>query len=238
MRTADAPDRGEQQQTETMRLVIVGATGGIGRHLLEQALAAGHEVTAVVRDSSGLSAPVPAVTIDLSAPDEAVLRSAVAGADAVLSTLGPRRRAETGIVSRGTRALVAAMAATGGGRLVVASGAGVSTVPTPGRPHPPRREPGAGFLNRHVNTPLARLLIGQHFVDVAVMEDLLRSSDLRWTAVRLPLLVDAPARGTWRTAVERNVRRGFRIARADAATFMLQTLGRPDSIGRAIAIAW
>ena len=81
-------------------------------------------------------------------------------------------------------------------------------------------------------------MIGRHFVDVALMKDLLRGSDLRWTAVRLPLLLDAPARGKWRTAVERNVHRGFRIARADAATFMLQTLRQSDSVGRAIAIAW
>jgi hypothetical protein len=89
----------------------------------------------------------------LAAPEPAALQAAVNGVDAVLSGLGSRNRSEVGIVSQGTRAIVDAMRSTGGGRLVVVSGAGVSTVPTPNHPNAPRREPGSGFLNRYVNTP-------------------------------------------------------------------------------------
>src|SRR5918996_3735488 len=69
-----------------MKLTIFAATGGIGRQTLEQAVAAGHDVTAVVRNPSKLSGEaVPIVTADLAAADPAALESAVAGADAVLS---------------------------------------------------------------------------------------------------------------------------------------------------------
>jgi uncharacterized protein YbjT (DUF2867 family) len=94
-----------------MQLTIVGATGGIGRHLVGQALAAGHAVTAAVRNPQNLDRDVPAVAVDLARPDPAALRSAVAGADAVLSCLGPRGKHEYGVVSTGTEAILAAMPA-------------------------------------------------------------------------------------------------------------------------------
>src|SRR3954463_1076399 len=118
-----------------MRLVIFAATGGIGRHLLEQALAAGHDVTAVVRNPRDLPAGARVVTADLAHPDPAALAAAVQGADAVLSGLGPRNpRADAGITSRGTRAIVTAMHAGHVRRVVVVSAAPVGTVPSPGNP--------------------------------------------------------------------------------------------------------
>jgi uncharacterized protein YbjT (DUF2867 family) len=71
-----------------MKLTIVAATGGIGRQLLEQAIAAGHDVTAVARNPQNLS-PVPAraMAADFASIDPAALQPAVAGTDAVLSAL-------------------------------------------------------------------------------------------------------------------------------------------------------
>src|SRR6266581_1503361 len=108
---------------QEMKLTIFAATGGVGRQVLEQALAAGHDVTAVVRNPSKLAPGVPAVTADMTDPDPAALESAIQGADAVISGLGPRSNADAGIASRGTRAIVAAMKATGVRRLVVISAA-------------------------------------------------------------------------------------------------------------------
>jgi hypothetical protein len=106
-----------------------------------------------------------------------------------------------------------------------------------GSAEPPKREPGAGFLNRYVNTPIARLVLGQHFVDVALMEDLLRDSGLDWTAVRPPRLTNGPLSGTYRTAYGRNVRGGFLISRADVAHLMLRVLEQPETIKQAISVA-
>src|SRR5260370_2931524 len=113
--------------------------------MLDQALAAGHDVTAVVRSPGRLPGGVRAVTAALAAADPAALESAVAGADAVLSGLGPRSRADAGIASRGTRAVAAAMSAAGARRLVVVSAAPIGTVASPARPHPPRHDPGDAF---------------------------------------------------------------------------------------------
>jgi uncharacterized protein YbjT (DUF2867 family) len=82
-----------QDVRRLMKLTIVAATGGIGRHLLEQAVAAGHDVTAVVRNPNRLSGEaVRIVTADLAAANPVAIEPAVAGADAVVSGLGPRRR--------------------------------------------------------------------------------------------------------------------------------------------------
>ncbi|HZD37933.1 MAG TPA: NAD(P)H-binding protein, partial [Actinomycetes bacterium] len=142
-----------------MKLTIFAATGGIGRQVLEQAVAAGHDVTAVVRNPQRLSehaGKVRIVTADLGDADAAALEPAVQGADAVLSGLGPRSRSDAGIASRGTRLIVEAMRATGSRRLVVVSAAPIGTVPSPGRPNPPKHDPGDGFFMRHLGAPFAR----------------------------------------------------------------------------------
>jgi putative NADH-flavin reductase len=220
-----------------MKLTIFAATGGIGRQILEQALAAGHDVTAVARSPRTLPGAVRAVTADLADADPAALEPAVAGADAVLSGLGPRRRSDAGIASQGTRVITQAMQATGVRRVVVVSAAPVSTVASPGRPDPPRHDPGEGLVTRHLATPLVRAALREVYADLALMEDVLRDSGLDWTVVRPPRLTDRPATGAYRTAYGRNLRRGLFVSRADVAHLMLEVLEQPGTIGQAIGVA-
>src|SRR5215217_798936 len=222
-----------------MKLTIFAATGGIGRQALEQAVAAGHDVTAVVRNPNKLSGEaVRIVTADLAAADPAALESAVVGADAVLSGLGPRSTSETGIASQGTRAIVQAMQATDVRRIVVVSAAPIGTVPSPGRPKPPRHDPGDGFFMRNLFGPLVKAALRKHYADLALMEDVLWSSDLDWTIVRPPRLTDGPLSGTYRRAYGQNLRRGFLISRADVAHLMLRALEQPETIKQTIGIAF
>ena len=220
-----------------MKLTIVAATGGIGRHLLEQALAAGHEVTAVVRNPSGLSTPARVVTADLAVSGSAALETAVAGADAVLSGLGARSTADTGVAERGTRAVTGAMRATGVRRIVVVSAAPIGTVASPGRPHPPKHDPGDGFAMRYLLGPLVKAALRGHYADLARMEDVLRDGELDWTAVRPPRLTDKALTGSYRTAPGQNLPGGVRISRADVAHLMLRVLDQPETIKQAVGIA-
>jgi putative NADH-flavin reductase len=200
-------------------------------------MTAGHEVTAAVRHPARLTRDVRTITADLAAPDPAALRAAVEGADAVLSALGPRSRADAGITSAGTRAVVEAMRATGPRRIVVVSAAPVSVTPSPGRPHPPRRDPGEGPVLRYVGTPLVRLVLGRHYADLALMEDVLRDSGLDWTSVRPPRLTDKPLSGAYRTAIGRNLPGGLTVSRADVAHVMLRALEDPGTVRQAVGIA-
>jgi putative NADH-flavin reductase len=224
-----------------MRLVVFGATGGVGGHLLRQSLDAGHEVTAVVRDPSRLPhTAARVVRADLLAPDPAVLRDALDGAGAVLSGLGARTAAEAraGIARRGTRAIVDAMRAAGVRRIVVVSAASVGTVPSPGRRHPPKHNPGDGFFMRHLAAPLAKRAFRHQYADLALMEDVLRDSDLDWTVARPPRLLGGRATGRYRVAYDRNVRGGMFIRRSDVAHLMLATLTRPETVHHALAVAY
>jgi putative NADH-flavin reductase len=220
-----------------MKLTIIAATGGVGRELLEQAVATGHDVTAVVRNPSRLSRQVRTVTADLAAPDPAALGSAITGTDAVLSGLGPHSNSDAGIAFQGTRAIVAAMKATGVRRIAAVSAAPVGTVPTPSRPNPPKHDPGDGFFMRYVGSRLAGLTLGKVMADLARMEDTLASSGLDWTVVRPPQLTGKPLTGTYRTAYGQNVRGGWSASRADVAQLMLRVLSEPETIHQVIGIA-
>jgi putative NADH-flavin reductase len=221
-----------------MKLTIFAATGGIGRQALEQAVAAGHDVTAVVRDPTKLSRDVQVVKADLEAPDPAALELAVEGADAVLSGLGPRSKKDAGIASQGTLAIVRAMQAVGTRRLVVISAAPVGTVASPDHPRPPKHDPGDGFLVRHVLSPLVKATFGWHYADLALMEDIVRDSGLDWTVIRPPRLTNKGLTGTYRTAYGQNLRRGLLISRADVAHLMLGVLDQPETIKEIIGIAY
>src|SRR5215469_4301776 len=226
-----------------MKLTIIAATGGVGRQLLAQALDAGHDVTAVARNPAKLSPGVLAarnasfVTSDLASPDLQVLQAAVVGADSVLSALGPHSNADAGIAAPGTRAIITAMQAAGVRRIVAISASPVSTTPSPGRPDPPRHDPGDGLIMRYVGVRIAKTLFGKVYTDLARMEDLLRESDLDWTILRPPQLTNRPRTGRYRTAYGRNLRGGRSVSRADVAHCMLAVVDQRQTIGQIIGIA-
>jgi uncharacterized protein YbjT (DUF2867 family) len=222
-----------------MRLVIVAATGGIGRHLLSQAHSAGHDITAVVRSPEKLptTSGIRVVTSDLTHPDPAALEKAVDGADAVLSAFGPRTRSDAGITAAGTQAITEAMKHTQCRRIIVVSAAPVATTPSPGRPNPPRHDPADGFLMRCIGSPLAKRILRKHFADLAFMEDNLRVSGLDWTSVRPPRLTDKSVTGTYSTVIGHNPPGGHLVSRADVAHYMLRVISDERTVGHAVGIA-
>jgi putative NADH-flavin reductase len=224
-----------------MKLTIFAATGGIGAQILEQALAAGHDVTTVVRNPGNLPRNLKGTRViraDLAVPEPAALETAVAGAEAVLSGLGPRPMTKAGVAEQGTRANVRAMQATGVRRILVVSAAPISTVPSPSRPNPPRHDPGEGFLMRNLLTPFAKTVMRERYADLALMEDVLRASGLDWTIFRPPRLTNGPLTGKYRTAFGQNLRRGALISRADVAQAMLAAVVQPATIRQAVGIAY
>ena len=210
-----------------MRLTIFGATGGTGRCLVEQALAAGHDVTAVVRDPSRLAVPahprLQVVTADVM--DPVAIAPVVDGADAVLSALGPRGRGPTTIAADGTRSIIEAMEKTGVERFVLVSGSVVD-------------DTGNGFLMRHVAKPLVRrTFLREVCADMRRAEAEVQGSPLDWTILRPPRLTEKAGSGRYRTAVDRNLPRGTTIPRADLATYMLEVVADPGATRRCVFVA-
>jgi uncharacterized protein YbjT (DUF2867 family) len=197
-----------------MRITVFGATGGTGRHVVEQALAAGHEVVAVVRDPARL--PVPAhdglTVVTARLDDRDAVRRAVAGADAVIDALGaPVGSGPTTLRTDTARVVTAAMREAGVRRLVVVSASGAHTT-------------GDALPVRLLVKPVLGWVLRHQFADMRAMEDVVRASGLDWTIVLPPQLVDRPATGRIRRRVGANVRGSFRITRPDLAAAVLQAV--------------
>jgi putative NADH-flavin reductase len=212
-----------------MKIAVLGATGGTGQHVVHRALDAGHHVTAIVRDPGRL--PVDAdprldvITADAFDPE--AVGAAVAGRDAVVDALGPRRGAEATVCSRGAAAADSALAANNpAARLIVVTGSGHVG------------DAGDGPFTRYLLKPLvSNTLLKAQFTDFARTERLVFDSGLRWTVLRPPRLTDG-GRKPYRSAVDRNVRGGLRLSRADLADAIMTALANPDSIGHTIGLGY
>ncbi|NBE50100.1 NAD(P)-dependent oxidoreductase [Streptomyces boluensis] len=213
-----------------MRLTVFGATGGIGQEVVRQALDTGHEVTAVVRDPARLTVTGDGLTVvraDLRDPE--VLRDAVAGRDAVLSGLGARstKDARTGIAARLTGPVLRALDVTGTRRFLAVSAAPLAAEPA-----------DQTFMQRAVVLPLINTVLKAVYDDLKVMEEEIRRSATDWTLVRPPKLLDKPVTGTYRTALNENLRGGSTIARADVAHAMLALADDPAAVRQGVSVAY
>ncbi|MFF3258642.1 NAD(P)-dependent oxidoreductase [Streptomyces sp. NPDC002932] len=211
-----------------MRLTVFGATGGIGQEIVRQAVAAGHEVTAVVRDPARLSVPLSGLTVHTAArvDDPEALREAVAGRDAVLSGLGSRGRKAGGVAERLTRAVLAAMEAEGTRRLLVVSAAPVAPKPAD--------DP---LIDRMMLGAIGAIL-KEVYADLTAVEAALAASTTDWTSVRPPKLTNGPLTGTYRTVIGGNPRSGRSISRADVAHAMLALVDDPAAVKQGVGVAY
>ena len=210
-----------------MNLTVFGATGGIGREIVRQALGAGHRVTAVVRDPARLDVTGDALEVfraDLGDPEE--LRAAVRGRDAVLSGLGARSRKDAGVATRLTRTVLSAMEAEGVRRLLVVSAGPVGPAPE-----------DDGALDRAMRG-LVSAVLKDVYTDLRGMEAELARSGTDWTSVRPPRLQDKPLTGRYRTAVGGFPRKGRFIARADVAHAMLAMIDDEGTVKQGVGVAY
>jgi putative NADH-flavin reductase len=209
-----------------MKITLFGATGGTGRQVLDLACAAGHEVTAVVRDPARLTGDgrnLTVVAANVMDPD--AIGPLIAGRHAVVTAIGPREgRTPSTVQTDSTASIVTAMRHNGTRRLIVVSNSGMFT-------------DGDGPVSRLVAKPILRRLLRHPWADMRRMEDVVRDSGLDWTITRPPMLTNGPRTGSYRTDADRNVRGGLRLSRADLADGILRCLADPGSIHTAVSIA-
>jgi putative NADH-flavin reductase len=210
-----------------MNITILGATGGIGGHLLRFSLDRGHRVTALARNPNAITTHherLRWVQGDIT-DDKSIGAAIPPGTDAVLSALGARGKADAHVLENGARATVAAMQRQGVRRILLISAAGF---------HIDRYDGWLlGFAKRHI---VSRIL-AEPFDDAKRMEQVVVSGDLDWTIVLPPKLLDAPAPSPYRTARDHNLPRGFAISRINVADAMLTCLEDPSSIEHRIFVS-
>jgi putative NADH-flavin reductase len=193
-----------------MKVAIFGATGSVGRLIVQQALAEGHRVTAFARDPAKLGLQHAHLgVVQGDALDPVAVEKAVRGQDAVICALGAG--AKGAIRSEGTRNIVRAMEAAGVRRLICQStlGAGES------------RE-NLNFFWKHV---MFGLLLRRAYADHVAQEAHVRQSRLDWTIVRPGAFTDGPRTGTYQHGFPASHKAiTHKISRPDVAEFVVRQL--------------
>ena len=200
-------------------------SGGTGKQLVVQALAAGHQVVAFVRDPSKLTTRHDHLTIlqgELTNPE--TIEHAVLGTDAVISALGPRRGTRDKSITRGTENILSAMVKHGVRRMVITS--------TPSA-RDPNDVPDFRFK---LAVRMIQLIARGAYEDIVNTAKVVRTSDRDWTIVRVSMLVDALKTGVVKVGYV-NKEMGTRITRADLAEFMLKQVQDSTYLRQAPAIS-
>ena len=191
------------------KILVLGATGPTGRHIVSQALARGYDVTVLVR-SPEKAADLKGVRLVVGdARDEKALRQAVKDRDAVISALGTPASPfkEVTLLSTATRALVSSMKAEQVSRLITITGIGAGDSAGHG-----------GFLFDNVIFPL---LLRHVYADKNRQEAVIKDSGLDWTIVRPSILNNKPGGKVIRTLTDLSGFHGGTISRENVAKFVL-----------------
>lgn len=205
-------------------LMLLGATGGTGRHLVTQALEAGHHVTAFARNRAAVRTQHPRLRVvegEVTTGHE--LAEAIHGQDAVISAIGRGQSFKSHqLIQRSVPALLKAMEASGVRRLIFTSALGVG-----------ESAKDAPLVARLFFVTLLRDI----YADKLVGEELIRRSGLDWTIVQPSKLTDGPLTGKYRSGERVPLRGMASISRADTAHFLLAQLADRNSIGKTLVVS-
>lgn len=214
-----------------MKIVIFGANGATGKILTKQALAGGYAVTAITRHPEAF--PLQHEHLQVMRGDVfdlAAVEQAVAGQDAVLSTLGvPFSRKPIALYSEGIEHIVQAMNRYGVRRLVCVSSSATD-------PQIRYLDSGGGFIFEKVLKPIVINTIGRTtYTDMERMETLVMNSHLDWVIIRPSGLFETPSVTNYQMA-EAHINKQY-TSRADLADCMLQQLTSDRYLHKAVAVA-
>ncbi len=205
-----------------MKILVIGAAGKSGRAVVEQAVIAGHHVTAFVH-KNGVHSPSSSVrVIEGDARDRPTMDSAMLGQDAVIDAIGGKLSFKTTTLEASAAAtVIASMQSNGVRRLMVTSviGAGESIANT----------------NWYERLFLSTLLHSE-MKDKAAMEAIVGASGLGWTIVRLPFLTDDPPTGNIHVFSAETGEIAHKLTRADLAAFMLAQIPSDQYLQKTVAV--
>jgi len=207
-----------------MKLLILGATGPTGRHVVDLAVRSGDSVTAFVRNPEALGDLAGRVTpVTGDATSQRDLAAAAIGHDAIVSALGRGNSVRAdGLFTRASAAVIGAAKEVGVSRLVWLSSFGVGD--TFGWSSTPQKL-------------IYSTLLRSIYADKEIADDSIRSSGLDWTVVYPTRLTHGPAMGTYSAGDRLPMKGNPTISRADVAAFMHQAAHGSEWINRTAVIS-
>jgi putative NADH-flavin reductase len=206
-----------------MKILILGATGRTGQHLVLQSLEKNYEVTALARDPSKINIKHPGLTvIKGNVLDKELLTRILENKDAVLSSIGAGNSLRSrDLIANAAEILIPAMEEKGISRLIFLSAFGV----------------GDSFAQASfIQKLIFRLPLKNIYTDKEKGEKIIRNSDLSWTLVYPVLLTDKPGTGTYRHGESLPMKGMPKISRADVAHFMIKQLTDDSYVKRTAVI--
>jgi len=205
-----------------MKVAIVAASGQTGTELIEQALAAGHEIIGLARTPENIKSDDPRVTKRHGdAFDEQSIIDSLEGADAVITSVGKRdlfdKRYKLSTIAHA--AVLKGMHKHNIKRLLVISSTGAPRMKRDG-------------IQRNIYLFLRR----KYYSDMHDMEQQVMGSGLDVTVLRAPYLVEGPADGDYYVEEQENYPVGIKITRANLAHFLINELDSSQWNKRVIAV--
>ncbi len=210
-----------------MNILIIGANGGIGRQAVEIALAAGHSVTALLRDPAKLTlthAKLKVVKGDIMQPE--TFENYLDNKDAIISALGVKAIKPTTLYSEGNGNLLKAMKVRGIKRAFFISASAIEVSPV---------QP---FFVKVFTKYILQKILKNVYADQRIMEALIKESDSDWTIMRPCRLIDKPVTGNYRVAINGFLKKCLTISRADVAHFMINNINNEETYKTIIEIAY
>ncbi|NOH02702.1 MAG: SDR family oxidoreductase [Chloroflexi bacterium] len=209
-----------------MKIIIFGASGRTGQHLISQALEQGHDVTAFARTPGKIKVRHERLYIIQGDIHNAnAVEQSVVGQGAVLCALGLNKDEPVTALADGTKNITQAMHKHGIRRIL-----NVSAV---------------GFSGERADFLIGKLLfwffdryLTKLFTAMKKQHEVIEESGLDWIAVRPFLLDDGPRKGGYRIALEGIPSRGYRINTGDVAEFMLKNLESDEYLFKVPALAY
>ena len=197
-----------------MRVLIIGASKGIGLETTREALDAGHDVRALARSAAKIAVSNPSLEKmpgDALKPED--VEAALVGVDVVIQTLGVGIRdmfRPVHLFSDATRVLIEAMRSQGVKRLICVTGFGAGD--------------SRGSISCLQRLPF-QIVFGHAYNDKSLQEKLIKESELEWTIARPGVLTSGPRMGRYRILSEATQWRNGIISRADVAEFLVRQIG-------------
>ncbi|MBB2792536.1 UNVERIFIED_ORG: putative NADH-flavin reductase [Rhizobium pisi] len=211
-----------------MKIALFGGTGPTGKHIIEEALRQGYELSVYTRDAGKLSAfgnKIEVVIGDLE--NREAIRACIEGADAVISALGPNslKAREKRPIMRGVGTIVSVMEELNIRRLIQISTAAY-------------RDPKDGFdFKSQAFVLLFKLIVHSAYDDIKATAELVSSSHLDWTLVRIPNLKDGPATGHVDVGWYGKTKLGTKLSRGNLAKFLVDQVTAREFVRAAPGIA-
>ena len=193
-------------------IALFGGSGRTGQHFLQQALAQGHSIRALVRTPSKVNADADTASLELIQGDVlnyADVLETVKGTDLVVSLFGHVKDSPAWLQTDGTRNILRAMQKQKVERIISLSGGGL-----------PYEQDQPKFVDKAIRLVM-KVAVPKILNDAVKHAEVLRDSDRTWTIVRGPRLTDEPKQGNYRVGWV-GVNAGTKVGRADLADFVLQ----------------